>query len=195
MDNTYIDRKERSQRGKGGEKLQDLNCMSVLPSQCLLCYIIGPVPQLAFSPLILLKLNVYWERQLWACRTCVRVTICLWLEALTHLNTLKSAYLIPPLGALSVMWGHESAHQVRAQTSNNLKAKSLVVRMREVRLKGSCAEGLKCLVSIVQTKSPWWKYSTAFCRTRLGLVALHSNTRRLLTSVCSTWSQETVSLA
>lgn len=69
----------------------------------------------------------------------VCVTICLWLEALTHLNTLKSTYLIPALGALSVMWDHES--NTSGQSTNFKQPQSEIISGEDERDK---AEGIMC---------------------------------------------------
>lgn len=93
--------------------MQDLKLISVLPPQCSratrlryrLC-----AAACFLTTLSLLKFNRLREAAVSLQE--VRVTVCLWLKALTHLNALKSTTLIPPLGALSVKWDHESADQV-----------------------------------------------------------------------------------
>lgn len=74
----------RSYRRKGGEKTQDLKLISVLPSQCSRA---TTVQALCRSLLSHPSLSIEVQQAAAVSLQEVRVPVCLWLKAVTHLNT------------------------------------------------------------------------------------------------------------
>lgn len=87
-DNTAIDAQKMDSIKGEGEKMHDLKLKSVLPPQCSRAHYRPCVTACILTTHSLLKFNRLWEAAVSLQE--VRVTVCLWLKALTHLNTLKA---------------------------------------------------------------------------------------------------------